>query len=75
MNRPHFPSRRGASLFLLPSLAALMMSGAAGAGGDPEGKANLAGASKLPAGPGLAATFKADVGMKEHPAVSKNQIP
>ncbi len=39
------------------------------AGGDPEGKANLAAESSLPSGPGLAATFPADAGLAGHPDV------
>jgi len=39
---------------------------AAFGGGDPEGKANLAADSTLPAGPGLAAGFPSDAGLAKH---------
>lgn len=61
MNRPRLLSF-GAACFLAAC-------GMAAAGGDPEGKANLASNSTLPSGPGFAAKFKSDAGMKDHPAV------
>ena len=41
----------------------------ASAGGDAEGKANLVSQGELPSGPGLAAKFPADTGLKAHPDV------
>jgi hypothetical protein len=42
---------------------------AADAGGDPEGERNLAGASDLPRGEGIARLYPADRGIAGHPAV------
>ena len=39
------------------------------AGGDPEGKQNLASEKKLPSGPGLAEAFPGDTGLRSHPEV------
>ena len=42
---------------------------AAESGGDPEGARNLAGASDLPRGEGIARLYPADRGIAGHPAV------
>jgi hypothetical protein len=48
---------------------ALALAGAATAGGDPDGKENRAAAKGLPAGPGLAARYPGDAGVKTDPQV------
>lgn len=52
-------------------LLATLLLGAvpARAGGDPEGRANLAASSTLPRGEGLAGKFPGDRGLREHPRV------
>lgn len=53
-----------ARILLVRAFLAAFVPGVALAGGDPEGKANLAGQSKLPSGPGLAAAYPQDSGIK-----------
>jgi hypothetical protein len=52
------------------SAGALLLLVAGAPASDPDGRLNLAAKSDLPAGPGLAAAFRADVGLKKHPAVT-----
>jgi len=59
----------GAALIFGAGLVAASLCGVARAGEDPEGKSNLAAESPLPSGPGFAAKFPADGGMRDHPAV------
>jgi len=47
----------------------LLLAGTVLAGGDPDGDQNLAAAKELPAGPGLAAPYPADAGLKTDPKV------
>ena len=68
MNRPPDLLLPGAAWFLRCCLAAALC-GVAAAGGDAEGKSNLAATSPLPSGLGFASKFKADAGMKDHAAV------
>jgi hypothetical protein len=50
-------------------LVLLTISGPLQAGGDAEGKANLAGQGKWPSGPGIAAARVGDAGLRDHPDV------
>lgn len=63
------PPGRPCARLLRQVAAAAAMLALAGAAGDPTGKDNLAGKSKLPAGPGLAAAFPGDIGLRESPQV------
>lgn len=66
------PTRRAACAGALACLAWLGLgfaSPAAQAGGDAEGKANLASKAELPSGNGLAAQYPGDAGLKRDPAV------
>lgn len=51
------------------TLASLVVALTASAGGDPEGRSNRVATSSLPRGPGLAAKFPGDRGLREQPEV------
>jgi hypothetical protein len=64
------PLRASLALVVLAALASSRPDAASGdSGGDPDGSRNLAEASPLPTGDGLAARFEADRGIAEHPDV------
>lgn len=57
-------------LFVVPGAAtALLASTMVTLGADPASRLNLAANSKLPSGPGLAAAFPADAGLRTNPVV------